>query len=66
MPLPTSRNRTYALGDPIIPADLNDLQDQIIALANGVTAPLEKVETLSMVASTPVDNHPLKIGRAHV
>lgn len=30
MPLPDSRNRTYTDGDPIIPADLNDLQDAVL------------------------------------
>jgi len=35
MALPTSRNRTYAIGDPIVSADLNDFQDQISALHNG-------------------------------
>jgi len=30
--LPLSRNRTYSNGDPVIPGDLNDLQDQAIAL----------------------------------
>ena len=32
MALPVSRNRTYAIGDPIASADLNDLQDQILRL----------------------------------
>lgn len=32
MALPLSRNRTYAIGDPVVAADLNDLQDQDIAI----------------------------------
>lgn len=32
MSLPTSRNTTYAAGSPILSADLNDLQDQIVNL----------------------------------
>jgi len=35
MALPVSRNRTYAIGDPVASADLNDFQDQIIALQGG-------------------------------
>lgn len=32
MALPISRNRTYSVGSAVVAADLNDLQDQIIAL----------------------------------
>lgn len=35
--LPLSRNRTYANGDAVQPADLDDLQDQIIALHAALT-----------------------------
>jgi hypothetical protein len=31
MALPVSRNRTYSVGSPVVAADLNDVQDQIIA-----------------------------------
>ncbi len=33
MSLPTSRNFTYVVGDPVRRVDMNDLQDQIIAAA---------------------------------
>lgn len=35
MALPTTRNKTYALGDPVRAADLNDLQDSVIAIHSG-------------------------------
>lgn len=35
MGLPTSRNTNYSPGSPVYSADLNDIQDQIIALYNG-------------------------------
>jgi len=37
MALPLSRNRSYSNGSPVIPGDLNDLQDQIIALNAALT-----------------------------
>lgn len=35
MPLPTERNTTYAANDPVKSADMNSIQDQIIAAKHG-------------------------------
>jgi hypothetical protein len=45
MTLPTSRNRTYAPHSQLFSADLNDLQDKIIALNNLITATAQAVWT---------------------
>jgi hypothetical protein len=39
MALPTTRNKSYAIGDAVRAADLNDLQDQVIALAHPAPRP---------------------------
>lgn len=35
MALPVSRNRTYSVGSPVVAADMNDLQDQVIGAYAG-------------------------------
>lgn len=60
MPLPTSRNRTYVEGAPVIPGDLNDLQDQIIGAKRRpfTRTFLPKFSTLSnFVAGSNPDTH---------
>lgn len=45
MAIPLSRNRTYSIGSPVVAADLNAIQDAIIALNRGAHG--DKVETVS-------------------
>lgn len=50
MALPVTRNTTYAATDPVKSADLNDIQDQIIAVANGRRNAYKKVISLTMAS----------------
>ncbi len=47
MALPVTRNTTYAPNDPVLSADLNDIQDQIIALAAGRRVSYKKILSLT-------------------
>ncbi len=42
MALPNSRNRSYGAGSPVVAADMNDFQDQIIAAYAGRRGPLKR------------------------
>lgn len=63
MALPSSRNRTYSATDPVISADLNDLQDQIIAHETDILSlqaanPASRVVTVSPSAMSVYEGTP--------
>jgi hypothetical protein len=68
MTLPTSRNTTYAAGSQVKSADLNDLQDQIIALAAGTIGPVKWAVDISPAAlgSDQNDWNPTSLSTAQV
>lgn len=51
MPLPASRNKTYSGGEPIVPDDLNSIQDEIIAQYGRWSAK----QTWNLVLSSKLD-----------
>lgn len=58
MALPTSRNTTYAAGSQVKSADLNDLQDQVVALETaraGLQADLTAAEADLTAAESDID-----------
>jgi len=70
MALPLSRNRTYAAGSPVVAADMNDLQDQIVALQGQIAALQTSLGSGTLVVngcdcyvdgSVDVDSHGLAV-----